>query len=73
MPRCRPEAAFLQRGTRQGEYRSEATVPGVAHTEIDLKTATVTVTFDADHTSVPMLARTITDAGFPAVAAARGG
>ncbi len=48
-------------------------MPGVAHTEIDLKTATVTVTFDADHTSVPMLARTITDAGFPAVAAARGG
>jgi mercuric ion binding protein len=48
-------------------------VPGVTRTEIDLKTATVTVTFDADRTSVPMLARTITDAGFPAVVAARGG
>lgn len=40
-------------------------VPGVTGTKVDLKAATVTVTFDADRTTRPVLARTITEAGFP--------
>lgn len=40
-------------------------VPGVTRTEVDLKAGTVTVTFDADRTTQPVLARTITEAGFP--------
>jgi len=48
-------------------------VPGVTSTKVDLKAETVTVIFDADRTTVPVLARTVTDAGFPATAKAHGG
>ena len=48
-------------------------VPGVTSTQVDLKAETVTVAFDADGTTVPVLARTITDAGFPATVQAHGG
>lgn len=41
-------------------------VPGVTNTKVDLKAETVTVAFDADRTTVAALARTITEAGFPA-------
>ena len=41
-------------------------VPGVTSTTVDTKAGTVTVGFDADRTTVPVLTRTITDAGFPA-------
>ena len=41
-------------------------VPGVTDKRVDAKTATVTVTFDPDRTSTPVVARAITDAGFPA-------
>lgn len=43
-------------------------VPGVTGTKVDLKAATVTVTFDADRATRPVLARTITEAGFPVAA-----
>ena len=48
-------------------------VPGVTHTKVDLKAATVTVTFDADRTTRPVLARTITEAGFPVTDKDHGG
>lgn len=48
-------------------------VPGVTDTKIDLKAATVTVTFDADRTTRSVLARTITEAGFPVADEAHGG
>ena len=48
-------------------------VPGVTYKRIDAKAATVTVTFDPDRTSIPVVARAITDAGFPAKARANGG
>lgn len=48
-------------------------VPGVTSTKVDLKAETVTVIFDADRTTVPVLARTVTDAGFPATVKAHGG
>ncbi|HOZ25753.1 MAG TPA: heavy metal-associated domain-containing protein [Hyphomonadaceae bacterium] len=47
-------------------------VPGVTSTRVDLKAETVTVAFDADRTTVPVLTRTITEAGFPATAQAHG-
>lgn len=40
-------------------------VPGVTRTKVDPEAGTVTVAFDADRTTRPVLARTITDAGFP--------
>jgi mercuric transport protein len=48
-------------------------VPGVSKTQVDTKASTVTVSFDAERTSVPALARAITDAGFPAKARPNGG
>jgi mercuric ion binding protein len=48
-------------------------VPGVTSTKVDLKSGMVTVGFDADRTTISVLARTITDAGFPATAKAHGG
>lgn len=48
-------------------------VPGVFKTQVDTKSATVTVDFDAERTNVPAIARAITDAGFPAKASANGG
>lgn len=48
-------------------------VPGVTSTKVDLKAETVIVAFDADRTTVPVLTRTITEAGFPATAQAHGG
>lgn len=47
-------------------------VPGVTDTQVDTKAATVTVTFDSERTSIPAVARAITDAGFPAKARASG-
>ncbi len=41
-------------------------VPGVTFKRVDAKAATVTVTFDPDRTSTPVVTRAITDAGFPA-------
>lgn len=48
-------------------------VPGVTAKHVDAKAATVTVTFDAERTSVPAVAQAITDAGFPAKARTNGG
>lgn len=48
-------------------------VPGVSKTQVDTKAATVTVSFDAERTSVPVLARAVTEAGFPAKARSNGG
>lgn len=48
-------------------------VAGVTSTKVDLEAGTVTVTFDADRTTVPALARVVTDAGFPATAKSHGG
>lgn len=48
-------------------------VPGVTGRHVDAKAATVTVTFDAERTNVPAVARAITEAGFPAKARANGG
>ena len=48
-------------------------VPGITDKRVDAKAATVTVTFDPDRTSIPVVARAITDAGFPAKARANGG
>ena len=48
-------------------------VPGVSKAQVDTKAATVTVDFDADRTNVPVIARAITEAGFPAKAKANGG
>ncbi len=42
-------------------------------TKVDLKAETVTVGFDADRATVSTLARTITEAGFPATAKTHGG
>ncbi|WBX94493.1 heavy-metal-associated domain-containing protein [Pseudoxanthomonas mexicana] len=48
-------------------------VPGVTGTKIDTKAATVTVTFDAERTTVSAVAGAITEAGFPANVRANGG
>ena len=48
-------------------------IPGVSKTQVDTKAATVTVSFDAERTSVPALARAVTEAGFPAKARTNGG
>ncbi len=48
-------------------------IPGVTSTKVDLKAETVTVGFDADRATVSTLARTITEAGFPATAKTHGG
>lgn len=48
-------------------------VPGVTDKRVDAKAATVTVTFDPERTSIPVVVRAITDAGFPAKARAAGG
>lgn len=41
--------------------------------EPETVTVTVTVAFDADRTTVPVLARTVTNAGFPTTAKTHGG
>ncbi|MBS1939661.1 MAG: heavy-metal-associated domain-containing protein [Bacteroidetes bacterium] len=46
--------------------------PGVTKTQVDLKSATVTVNFDADRTSAPAIAQVVTEAGFPAKARTSG-
>lgn len=46
--------------------------PGVTRTQVDLKSATVTVNFDAELTSAPALAHVVTEAGFPAKVRANG-
>ncbi|WP_426282197.1 heavy-metal-associated domain-containing protein [Lysobacter soli] len=48
-------------------------VPGVSKAQVNTEAATVTVSFDAERTSVPALARAISDAGFPAKARPNGG
>ena len=48
-------------------------LPGVTSRSVDAKAATVTVTFDAERTSVPAVERAVTDAGFPAKAKKHGG
>ena len=50
-----------------------AKVPGTSKPHIDTRTATVTVTFDSDLTSLTAIAKAITDAGFPAKVKANGG
>lgn len=48
-------------------------VAGVTNTQVDLKAGTVAVAFDAERTAVPVLARVITDAGFPVTVKDHGG
>lgn len=48
-------------------------VPGVTGMKIDTKAATVTVTFDAERTTVSVVVGAITEAGFPAKVRANGG
>jgi mercuric ion binding protein len=43
-------------------------VQGVTAKHIDTQAATVTVAFDADRTNAAVIARAITEAGFPATA-----
>ena len=45
-------------------------LPGVSSAQVDAQASTVTVSFDEDRTSVQAVARTITNAGFPARARA---
>lgn len=47
-------------------------VPGVSKTHVDTKAATVTVSFDAERTSVPVVTRAVSEAGFPAKARPNG-
>lgn len=44
-------------------------VSGVTATDVDTRAGTVTVTFDAQHTSTSEIAQAITEAGFPATQA----
>ncbi len=53
--------------------RALSRIPGVTSTKVDLKAETVTVAFDANRAPVSTLARTITEAGFPATAKAHDG
>ncbi len=53
--------------------RALSRVAGVTNTQVDLKAGTVTVAFDAERTAIPVLARVITDAGFPGTVKDRGG
>lgn len=48
-------------------------VPAVSNAQVDTKAATITVSFDAERTNVPALARAVSDAGFPAKARPNGG
>jgi copper chaperone CopZ len=48
-------------------------VPGVTGMKIDTKAATVTVTFDAERTTVSAVASAIAEAGFPAKVRTNGG
>lgn len=48
-------------------------VVGIARTKVDTSAGTVTVTFDPDRTTVPAVARAISDAGFPATPRSSGG
>lgn len=41
-------------------------VPGVASTKVDGKAGTVSVVFDPDRTTAQAIAKTVSDAGFPA-------
>jgi len=43
-------------------------VPGVTSRLVNIETATVTVMFDAERTTVAAVAQAITEAGFPATA-----
>lgn len=47
-------------------------VTGVTDTRVDTQAATVRVTFDSERTSVPIIARAVTEAGFPAKARTNG-
>ncbi|MUV13378.1 heavy-metal-associated domain-containing protein [Noviluteimonas gilva] len=47
-------------------------VPGVTGKQVNTQAATVVVTFDAERTSLPVVTRAITDAGFPASLRAKG-
>ena len=47
-------------------------VPGVTGKQVSTKAGTVVVTFDAERTSLPVVTRAITDAGFPASVKAKG-
>jgi copper chaperone CopZ len=46
--------------------------PGVTTSKVDSEAATVTVVYDPDRTTVPRIAKAITDAGFPARAKQNG-
>lgn len=48
-------------------------VAGVTGAHVDTKAGVVTVSYDPDRTSAPAVARTVTDAGFPATPRANGG
>ena len=48
-------------------------VPGVTSKQINTQVGTVTVTFDDERTSLPVVTRAITDAGFPASVREKGG
>lgn len=48
-------------------------VLGVARSQVDTAAGTVTVTFDPGRTTVPAVARTISEAGFPATPRSSGG
>lgn len=48
-------------------------VAGVTKTQVDTSAGVVTVSYDPDLTSVRVVARTVTDAGFPAAPRANGG
>ena len=48
-------------------------VPGVTGRQVNTQAGTVVVTFDAERTSLPVVTRAITDAGFPASVRAKGG
>lgn len=48
-------------------------LPGVSSSRVDARASTVTVSFDADRTSVQAVSRAITNAGFPARARANRG
>ena len=48
-------------------------VPGVTGRQVNTQAGTVVVTFDAERTSLPVVTRAITDAGFPASVREKGG
>lgn len=56
-----------------GRQQALDRVPGVMGEQVDAKASTVTVTYDAQRTTIPAVTRAITEAGYPAKPKPKGG